>query len=124
MPVRRFQPNRTGMTELAKSERLQAHLLTVGEHWATRLREIAPYSGRHKQHYRDHIEVEIGDCTVPRLQAEYPRKSVFVVARVDWAAAVEYGNKATPNPSRPLHKILDEAQAADPKFKGVKGGQG
>lgn len=87
----------------------------VGNAWASELREIAPRGERNRpgqQHYADSITVNMVSIKVGKSRPLY-RVAARIYANAPHSAALEWGNKRFKYPPRPLHQILDRAQALD-----------
>lgn len=86
-------------------------MLAVGEYWANDLRAAAPRGP--SGDYANSITVHSVTEEVNGLS----RVGVQITANVLYAAILEVGAKHIPNPPRPLTKLLDRIQAADPNSR-------
>lgn len=106
-----YRPNKTGIPKLAVSRKLSRHMVDViGRYWAEQLRSLAPHESGE---YSASITVEKVTATVDRLA----RVGVRIAANVEYAAILEVGSQDILVPPRPLTKLLDRIEDADPGQK-------
>lgn len=103
-----YQPDRKGFTQLATSRRVAKHMRFVGEHWAAELRQFRPPGGTGD--YADSVTVEPVTVSINGL----PRAAVEIAANTPYAAILEIGSHDIDVPPRPLTKLLDRIEDADP----------
>ncbi|MBB1153518.1 HK97 gp10 family phage protein [Amycolatopsis dendrobii] len=108
----RYEPDSAGFTRLATSRRVSRHMTgVVGRYWADELRALAPtLFHRNTGEYIDSITVE---PTVVEING-LPRAAVIIAANTRYAAILEIGSKDIDVPPRPLTKLLDRIEDADP----------
>lgn len=107
----RYVASDSGWNAWATGEDMERFIRARGEEWADRLKQIV---GRRTGTYVRSIQV----TTHNSLIRSKPRVAARITATARYAAALEYGNSRMPNPPKPLTRLLDEMQAADPRFKG------
>lgn len=115
-----YQPNSQGFTRLATSRRVSRHMVgVVGAHWADELRGLAPsLFDRNTGGYVRSITVRPTVVTINGL----PRAAVEIAANAPYAAILEIGSHDIDVPPRPLTRLLDRIEDADPgqarKYRG------
>jgi hypothetical protein len=112
-----YKPNSVEFNRLAHSPRLKKHMLAIGEYWANELRASAPRGKTGEvdaTHYADSIDVVAVTVLIGKMFPLF-RVGAQITANVPYAAILEVGAKHIPNPPRPMTKLLDRMQAADPK---------
>jgi hypothetical protein len=107
-----YQPDAAGFTRLATSRRVSQHMTqVVGRYWADELRALAPtLFKRNTGEYVDSITVSAITVTINGL----PRAAVEIAANTPYAAILEIGSADILVPPRPLTKLLDRIEDADP----------
>jgi hypothetical protein len=104
-----YQPDEKGFTELALGPKMHEFIMAAGEHWAAELRASAPRDPPENE-YVNSITVE----AVPVFIKGRARVAAEIKANVLYAAILEVGSKHIQDPPRPMTKLLDRIQAADP----------
>lgn len=108
----RYERNHRGMDQLGTSRRVAAHMRRVGGMWKEKLEATAP---RETGEYIRSLSVDNEIVTIRDDRGRaMPRWAVNINATARYAAALEYGSADVPSPPRPLTKLLDEINAADP----------
>jgi hypothetical protein len=103
-----YQPDSEGWDALANGEQVKEHMLVVGKTWAEDLRAEAP---RDTGRYAEHITVHLDTVRVAR----HRRPAAVITADTPYAAILEVGTHGMTDPPRPLTKLLDRIDAADPR---------
>lgn len=113
-----YQPNEAGFTLLATSPKVRKHMLFIGEYWASELRVVAPRGvDSNVYKYADSITVDSLIVEIGR-EKKLPRGAAQITANVPYASVLEVGAKDKfVNPPRPMTKLLDRMQAADPELR-------
>jgi hypothetical protein len=108
----RYEPDYAGFTKLATSRRVSTHMThVVGRYWAEELRALAPtLFERNTGEYVRSITVEAAEVEIKGL----PRAAAIIAANVPYATVLETGSKDILVPPRPLTKLLDRIEDADP----------
>jgi hypothetical protein len=101
-----YLPSSAGFTRLACALTVSSHMRRIGKHWARELRATAPRGPTGD--YAANITVHT--LTVGRR----PRAAVQITANAPYSAILEVGSKHIQDPPRPMTKLLDRIQAADP----------
>lgn len=108
----RYEPSYTGFSKLATSRRVSTHMThVVGRYWAEELRALAPTLFKENTgDYGRSVTVEAIDLVIAGL----PRAAARIAVNVSYATVLETGSKDILVPPRPLTKILDRIEDADP----------
>jgi hypothetical protein len=110
----RYVRDDKGFDLLAISSEVHGFAHEVGEFYADVLRSIAPVGtppqDKHPGLYKASIETDTEIVHLPYG----PRWAADIVAPVPYATVLEVGSATVPNPPRPLTRLLDIVDAADP----------
>src|SRR5437764_12699127 len=110
----RYVRNKAGFDALATSEQVRHYAREVGDFYLAVVKSYAPVAPPPRDPdpglYRDSLDVDTEIVHLPLG----PRWAAIIAAHTRYAAALEYGAKDVPNPPRPLTKLLDIVDTADP----------
>lgn len=110
----RYVWDKKGFDALATSEEVHRLAHEVGDGYLEVVRSYAPMgdpSGDpHSGLYKASLDA---DTTIVHLPLG-PRWAAVIAAHTSYATWLERGSKTVPNPPRPLTKLLDIVDAADP----------
>lgn len=110
----RYVRNKIGFDHLATGEEVHRFAGEVGEVYSDVLRDIAPIGKPPRDPHPGLYKASIGSGTAIVALPQGPRWAATISAHVRYAAALEYGSVSVPDPPRPLTKLLDIVDAADP----------
>ncbi len=102
-----------GFDLLAVSPEVHRYAHDVAEFYKDVVKSYAPVGGKGDPHpglYRDSLDADTQIVELPYG----PRWAAVIVAPVPYATVLEVGSATVPNPPRPLTKLLDIVDAADP----------
>lgn len=112
----RYVPNQAGFNRLATSQRMRKIMKKLGESGAEFVRGIAPRGqGPGAGDYADSVTARTYIALVGKKKL--PRAAVRIAVSVPYAKYHETGAKRIPHPTRPLTRLKDILDAADPNLK-------
>lgn len=110
----RYSRDKKGFDLLATSEEVRHFVNEVGTVYLGVLRSYAPEGTPPRDPHPGLYKASL-DATTEVVELPLgPRWAAVIGAHTRYSAALEYGSKSVPNPPRPLTRLLDIVDAADP----------